>query len=979
MKKRIFVALTIVFAGACAFLFSIFYNEAKNTAITELNEEQTIQARQAARGIEEFFATWTRVLDALSKMDEIIDTDAVGKRYINLVYEANQEQIRSITRMDERGVILYDFPSTASAGTDIPDREHVRELLRDHKPVISDVFRAVQGFDAIALHVPVFSGSAFRGSIGILISFESLAKRYLDVIKIDKTGYAWVVSRDGTQIYSPIPGFTGKSVFETMKDSPSLIAMVNDMLKGHGGAATYTLNGTGGRKDGQVTEYAVYMPVHIGDTYWSIAVASSEQDVLSGLVPFKSKLVVVIGGIFICGMLLSLLGARAWFIVTEEEKRKRMERKLQLSEQSAEKFSTLFHAAPFAMALATMPDGVLYDVNRAWLDLSGYTGKEEVIGKSGAELEIIHKAEPRERMLNELRQFGSVRNAEMAACTRTGAPLTLLVNMDSIDIGGRKFILSSMQDVTERKQAMTALLESRAKLEAALASMTDAVSISDANGRFIDFNDAFATFHRFRSKDECSRTFAEYPDILDVFTADGEPALPDQWAVPRALRGETATNAEYGLRRKDTGESWVGSYSFGPIRDKDGLIVGAVVVGRDITEPKRADEILRTTVQRFHKILSNIFVGVLVVSEDNRIEFINQNLCDQFDIAEAPSDMIGITAKEMLAKVLPAYADPEANATYIRQVVSRRHRIEGEEVRMRNGRVLLRDHIPIMVDGKPRGRMWQHRDISERKVMEQELRESRDELELRVRERTAELDATIEKLELLNQELQEFAHVASHDLQEPLRKIQIFCDMTQRRCADTLDSAGREYLDRVQSSASRMRQLLDDLLQFSRAAATPEPFKTVDLEQIVREAADVFEETVREAGGLVEIGNLPTIEAEETQILRLFQNLIGNALKFRGTEPPRITVYAKQDDPGVCEIFVTDNGIGFEQQYAERIFKPFQRLHSRNEYEGTGIGLAICRKIAERHGGGIRAHSEPGKGSTFIVRLPVISGSDLHI
>ena len=113
----------------------------------------------------------------------------------------------------------------------------MRELLRDHKPVISDVFRAVEGFDAVALHVPVFRGSVFKGSIGILINFESLAKRYLDVIKIGETGYAWVVSRDGTQLYSPIPGFTGKSVFETMKDSPSLMVMVNDMLKGHEGAA----------------------------------------------------------------------------------------------------------------------------------------------------------------------------------------------------------------------------------------------------------------------------------------------------------------------------------------------------------------------------------------------------------------------------------------------------------------------------------------------------------------------------------------------------------------------------------------------------------------------------------------------------------------------------------------------------------------------------------------------------------------------
>jgi PAS domain S-box-containing protein len=149
------------------------------------------------------------------------------------------------------------------------------------------------------------------------------------------------------------------------------------------------------------------------------------------------------------------------------------------------------------------------------------------------------------------------------------------------------------RDVTERKHAEDALRESRAKLEAALASMTDAVVISDAEGRFTHLNDAFATFYRFLSKEDCAKTLAEFPAILEVFLPDGSPAPLDMWAVPRALHGETATNAEYTLRRKDTGESWVGSYSFGPIRDGDSRIVGAVVVGRDITSHKRAEEEIR--------------------------------------------------------------------------------------------------------------------------------------------------------------------------------------------------------------------------------------------------------------------------------------------------------------------------------------------------------------------------------------------------
>jgi light-regulated signal transduction histidine kinase (bacteriophytochrome) len=168
-----------------------------------------------------------------------------------------------------------------------------------------------------------------------------------------------------------------------------------------------------------------------------------------------------------------------------------------------------------------------------------------------------------------------------------------------------------------------------------------------------------------------------------------------------------------------------------------------------------------------------------------------------------------------------------------------------------------------------------------------------------------------------------------------------------------------------------MRQLLRDLLTFSRAAERPEPFKRIDLGKVSREAADVFEASFRETCCRIEIGNMPVIEADESQIRQLFQNLVGNALRFRGEEAPSIKIHGKLDGPGICEICVKDNGIGFEQQYAELIFRPFKRLHSRSQYEGTGMGLAICRKIVERHGGAIRAESEPGKGATFVIRLPV--------
>lgn len=264
------------------------------------------------------------------------------------------------------------------------------------------------------------------------------------------------------------------------------------------------------------------------------------------------------------------------------------------------------------------------------------------------------------------------------------------------------------------------------------------------------------------------------------------------------------------------------------------------------------------------------------------------------------------------------------------------------------------------------------RDITERKQMEEDLRQSRDELELHVQERTAKLSDALTRLELVNQELQDFAFIASHDLQEPLRKIMAFGDRIRARCADRLDETGKDYLLRMENAANRMQRLIRELLRYSRVAVTPETFRRVPLKAIADEVHQIFEFQLHERGGRIEIGDLPEIEADSTQMKQLFQNLIGNALKFQhGGMKPLVRVSGTREDEH-CIIQVEDNGIGFDESYLDRIFSPFQRLHPKNEeYEGTGMGLAICRKIVERHGGSITARSTPGEGTRFIVNLPL--------
>ncbi len=274
--------------------------------------------------------------------------------------------------------------------------------------------------------------------------------------------------------------------------------------------------------------------------------------------------------------------------------------------------------------------------------------------------------------------------------------------------------------------------------------------------------------------------------------------------------------------------------------------------------------------------------------------------------------------------------------------------------------------------------------LSQKWDLAKEGRELLTELERRVRLRTVQLCEKNEELVRSNQELQQFAQIASHDLQEPLRKIQTFGDRLRTKCGDALDEVGKDYLGRMQGAAERMQTLIQDLLSYARVTSKGQPFQPVDLQNIVQGVLSDLEIRLETTGGRVNLDTLPRIEADPLQMRQLFQNLIGNALKYHKPNVPPIVKVSAQPIEGnlnlspeastgerCWQIVVEDNGIGFEEEYEERIFAMFQRLHGRGEYEGTGVGLAICRKIIERHGGTITAKGVPEQGSTFTITFPV--------
>lgn len=356
-----------------------------------------------------------------------------------------------------------------------------------------------------------------------------------------------------------------------------------------------------------------------------------------------------------------------------------------------------------------------------------------------------------------------------------------------------------------------------------------------------------------------------------------------------------------------------------------------------------------TAARAAREILDTMADALFVVDARGHIRVIN----------DAVRELLGYATSDLAGRSIDKLEHSEGDETISRTLrdVVRRGVIRDQEriLRHRDGHG-IDVSISISPIAEPHGALEGAvviaRDIRARKRADEELR-----------------DAML-RLEHSNRELEDFAYVASHDLQEPLRKIQAFGDLLKSRHADALSDQGRDYIARMQSAAGRMQVLINDLLAFSRVTTKAQPFVRVDLHAIASEVVHDLEMRAHETGARIDIGELPIIDADPLQMRQLLQNLTGNALKFRREGvPPLVEIRGELQD-GHCRLTISDNGIGFDSKYADRIFTMFERLHSRTKYEGTGIGLAICRKIAERHGGSIVAHGRPGEGAEFVVTLP---------
>lgn len=390
---------------------------------------------------------------------------------------------------------------------------------------------------------------------------------------------------------------------------------------------------------------------------------------------------------------------------------------------------------------------------------------------------------------------------------------------------------------------------------------------------------------------------------------------------------------------------------FVPLRDEEGRIMAGMAIVQDITVQRNAEMAVAYSETKYHMLfdsMQNAFaLHEIVCDEDGKpvdYRFLEANPAFELQTGLKSSEIVGKLVSEVLPGLESAWVE-----TYGRVALG------GEPVQMESYAAPLNRYYSVFAFS-PRKYQFatMFTDITHSKQIEANLQEY------------------AARLQRSNQDLEDFAVIASHDLREPLRKVQAYADMLRNNLEKTgSDEKTGETLERMVKAVSRMQTMLDGLLAYSRISSAGKPFRQVTLSDVARGVIEDLELRLEQTGGAVELGSLPVIDADPVQMRQLFQNLLGNALKFhRQGVPPRVKVNARIPTPGTICLVVTDNGVGFPPEAAGQIFLPFHRLNARSVYEGSGMGLAICRKIVERHGGAISAEGRPGEGATFTITLP---------
>ena len=594
----------------------------------------------------------------------------------------------------------------------------------------------------------------------------------------------------------------------------------------------------------------------------------------------------------------------------------------------------------------------------------------------------------RKEFEEQLKTLGIIRAFESRLSLHDGRSFRTRENVNVVrgDAGEVVFYEGTVEALDEASHA----IEGTDLLNALMESSPDTIYFKDNSSRFIRVNKAQAEVLGLNSPED-----AVGKSDFDFFAPEhAQEAFEDERCIIESRK--LVVDKIERIRRGDGTYRWVSATKV-PMMNERGEVIGLAGISRDITERKNAElekqvlfrimdgisqtEKLSDLLELIHQSISEV-----VCAENCYVALIDEITgllhfefyVDQVDEAPLPRPASAGLTGYLLKRNCPLLLTDKQQ----RQMMAR------GEVQVAGTVSAAWMGVPLRTPAGTIGALvvQSYDDSGAFTLADLEFLTSvGSQIAITIERQRAQdrLGRTAAMLTQSNRELQDFASVASHDLQEPLRKIQAFGDRLRQKCDGQLSEAGSDYLARMLNAASRMQTLINDLLTFSRVTTKAQPFSKVDLNVIARDVLSDLEVRIEQTGGSVEVSDLPVIDADPLQMRQLFQNLIANALKFRKLNEPSIVKIFADCDSQIAEgatwalanaemwqISVTDNGIGFDEKYLDRIFTVFQRLHGRNAYEGTGVGLAVCRRIVERHNGSITARSKPGQGATFIVKLP---------
>jgi PAS domain S-box-containing protein len=614
------------------------------------------------------------------------------------------------------------------------------------------------------------------------------------------------------------------------------------------------------------------------------------------------------------------------------------------------RYRGLLEAAPDAMVVVN-PSGKIVLLNVQAERQFGYR-RDELVGQTVKS--IIPEGFAERLIADDTRtdaealaqQIGT--GLELNGRRKDGSEFPIEIMLSPLESSEGILVTAAIRDITVRKEAEKHLAQMEGRYRGLLEAAPDAMVVVNPSGDIVLLNvQAERQFGYRRDELVGQKVKSIIPEgFAERLIADGTRTAAE------ALAQQIGTGLELNGRRKDGSEFPI-EIMLSPLQSAEGILVTAAI--REITERKQVEVVLRQNEERFRLIVSNVkdYANVMLDTEGLIVSW-NQG-------AER---IKGYRAEEIIGQHFSRFYTAEdlrngAPARELKQATETgRFEGEGWRVRKDGSRFLANIVITALRDEKGRLRGFGKitRDITERRQAEEALMK------------------TMTELKRSNEELGQFAYVASHDLQEPLRMVASYTQLLAQRYKGQLDSDADEFIGYAVDGCDRMQRLIQDLLSYSRAGTNIGALREISSEKALEESLANLQVTIKESGAVVTHDSLPAIMTDDAQLVLLFQNLIGNAIKYHGTESPRVHVSATNNAGHEWIFSVRDNGLGIEPQYFTRIFILFQRLHGQKEFEGTGIGLAMCKKIVDRLGGRIWIESQPNLGSTFFFTLPMGGG-----